>query len=856
MLAAARHPARQRTRALIVALLVNAATANYANSWAGRLHAGVTHPNPPPSPPRASPPPPPPPDAWGATLCPPGWNSAPNTTKCMRLLPDPETHAHCEHACAAHGGSLACIQTPAEDGLAATLTFTKFGSMIQSVWTGEYQYPPEPSIRFALETPNRSAAYTGQPHWGTCSNGQNTSFSGAAAGPLQFDNFNGAEDCMSRSMLGYYDESCATARPCLCEWGVATSPTYRDEVGPALASRAEDARESLFNTWWATHIVAAVLGSLPAVFTVLYIELCIVRAGWLTSCAGPEVSPPQMLTPTEKKLRDSIHLSLRRRMLQAGLSLWVGGVLVALSLPAQQMFANGAWPAFGCCDVPFGWPINWAMLRYPGILIFLLSIRPSDSGAIRMVSLGWLVLVAAQWGLAITYPPFWVVPGNRNFGVNLIIGIFRGIGLLGALICAVPEDPNAAWLFQQVAQPARLALRMLWWCIRLETILFGLEFFIDSVPYMNLPVPELVAEVGTPMVVAGAVVVVWGLVLAEPVRRFLQGMLGDVYDALGVGIVGHQDSSAATVIQTMVTGDAVAAVRDAYARLYTIKMSKLTKEDMRNNQDSGLFHKTEKAATHDLDAFLSHSWRDDKTMKWTRMLEYKAEFEAANGGREPRCWLDKACIDQSGDIDASLQALPIFLLSSRFFVVFVGDSYLKRMWCVLELFSFIKGGGSLERIVLKPLKDGAKADQLIATLDISAASCYLPEDRQRITAIVESSYGTSRQFNQSCRKILLEARRREKLKAWAGRAKKAAVVHDGDWYNELGRMGDAPADDTVGIAIDERASALPPYREPTRRPSLIEADAGKAATAEKEFLAEMRSSSPGVDEADESIQSI
>mgnify|MGYP004163327227 CR=1 FL=1 len=58
--------------------------------------------------------------------------------------------------------------------------------------------------------------------------------------------------------------------------------------------------------------------------------------------------------------------------------------------------------------------------------------------------------------IAITTPPFWVVPGNRNFGVNLIIGIFRGIGLLGALICAVPEDPNAAWLFQQVAQPARL----------------------------------------------------------------------------------------------------------------------------------------------------------------------------------------------------------------------------------------------------------------------------------------------------------------------------------------------------------------------------------------------------------------
>ena len=40
-----------RTRASSAPLLVNAATANYANSWAGRLHAGVTYPHPPPSPP-------------------------------------------------------------------------------------------------------------------------------------------------------------------------------------------------------------------------------------------------------------------------------------------------------------------------------------------------------------------------------------------------------------------------------------------------------------------------------------------------------------------------------------------------------------------------------------------------------------------------------------------------------------------------------------------------------------------------------------------------------------------------------------------------------------------------------------
>ena len=45
----------------------------------------------------------------------------------------------------------------------------------------------------------------------------------------------------------------------------------------------------------------------------------------------------------------------------------------------------------------------------------------------------------------------------------------------------------------------------------------------------------------------------------------------------------------------------------------------------------------------EVDAFISHSWRDDGTLKWQRMLEYKAAFADSHGGTEPRCWLDKVC---------------------------------------------------------------------------------------------------------------------------------------------------------------------------------------------------------------------
>ena len=45
----------------------------------------------------------------------------------------------------------------------------------------------------------------------------------------------------------------------------------------------------------------------------------------------------------------------------------------------------------------------------------------------------------------------------------------------------------------------------------------------------------------------------------------------------------------------------------------------------------------------EVDAFISHSWRDEGALKWQRMLEYKAAFADSHGGTEPRCWLDKVC---------------------------------------------------------------------------------------------------------------------------------------------------------------------------------------------------------------------
>ena len=73
--------------------------------------------------------------------------------------------------------------------------------------------------------------------------------------------------------------------------------------------------------------------------------------------------------------------------------------------------------------------------------------------------------------------------------------------------------------------------------------------------------------------------------------------------------------------------------------------------------------------------------------------------------------------------------------------------------CVLELFTFLRSGGSYSRIDVRPLDlDAAEA---VAFFDIRRANCFLSADRHALLAIVESSYGSFTLFNDACKKILL-----------------------------------------------------------------------------------------------------
>ena len=114
--------------------------------------------------------------------------------------------------------------------------------------------------------------------------------------------------------------------------------------------------------------------------------------------------------------------------------------------------------------------------------------------------------------------------------------------------------------------------------------------------------------------------------------------------------------------------------------------------------------------------------------------------------------MDKACIDQTS-IDANLAALPVFLSGCESLLVLAGATYPSRLWCIVELFVFLRVGHSRDRIDIRPLGD-EDVEAMIATFDANKARCFLEHDRERLLAVVEAGFGDIYAFNQSVKALM------------------------------------------------------------------------------------------------------
>ncbi|CAE7210962.1 PFOR [Symbiodinium sp. CCMP2592] len=75
-----------------------------------------------------------------------------------------------------------------------------------------------------------------------------------------------------------------------------------------------------------------------------------------------------------------------------------------------------------------------------------------------------------------------------------------------------------------------------------------------------------------------------------------------------------------------------------------------------------------------------------------------------SGPRNPTLWVDKLCIHQgdAGQKAAGIRALPFFVTQSSKFLMLYDGSYLDRLWCVVELATFVNSS-SCEHVCFVPL---------------------------------------------------------------------------------------------------------------------------------------------------------
>ena len=186
-----------------------------------------------------------------------------------------------------------------------------------------------------------------------------------------------------------------------------------------------------------------------------------------------------------------------------------------------------------------------------------------------------------------------------------------------------------------------------------------------------------------------------------------------------------------------------------------------------NSADTSMHELPIKCHLGQVDAFLSHSWHDDPAAKWQVLSEWADGF-AKEAGRPPILWFDKACLNQD-DIEAQLASLPIFLAGSRSLLCLVGPTYTQRVWCVMEVFTFLRMGGTQEKLQVCPVHETRAAnaglwgssssdDELLSvaldqfrSFDVAQCQCFDEGQLQHLLGVIELGFSSFDMFNSLVR---------------------------------------------------------------------------------------------------------
>ena len=447
-----------------------------------------------------------------------------------------------------------------------------------------------------------------------------------------------------------------------------------------------------------------------------------------------------------EKSRERLHARVSGALWQAG---WMIIWFSTMPFFGEVLVRIGAPPAMDIEQVVGGYLFHMALASCAWYCL-MLSVQPTEakriSGILRttMVTYGIIGIFIVMGSLS------WHRIGLTKYAIVCACG-----AICVFLFCV--SLAHSLWghrCFGGEPMPPRRMLRRTWLASRLVCLSLGIEWTaacIGGWTCWETGPKSGTCEVSRASLGAFGATSLLVAVISSPSIR------GRAYRWLGsLGKEGSAEQKAASVASLLGDTPFAEALSNAAARFRGQPLSTLTLEALLNNEpDASLYASTVPAKLGDVHAFASHSWSDDGNLKYEKLHEWAHEL---GGDGDKLVWIDKACIDQQ-NIDANLSCLPIFLSGCQQLLMLVGPTYTTRLWCVMELFIFMRikdlGATADSALAIKFLGNETVLFVLhLSHFDAAKAQCRYDRDRQRLLAVIEASFGTTAPFNQLVLEVL------------------------------------------------------------------------------------------------------
>ena len=666
----------------------------------------------------------------------------------------------CVGLCAADGGVPACPQNQSHFEQLLSVADGRY------VWVGMYQW-----------NTTLVRALAGELRLDRCVSGAATNYSDwltppdLRSDPKQCAIIAGASPTYS-GLINRPCESDAYWRgvPCLCEAGVASSE-WAEHVQVLRATIEDDYQGRSRSA--AVAFVVYTLVWLAYNTLVLFTSAGARRVLFGRRRAAAASTTAEKLADAQAA-GDRVRLRVSTAIRLVGSAMAILGIMplmVGFVTPLDSVIGTNLWGQIVCLF---------------GTAIWLCSLLPTDSCAIRgacaifVVLFGFLGVFNGMWLLTLLVA--WS-PGSIHFvimsGVSCIIATSASLSMSPALCCCKCSFTSPRW-----------SLRQLWRVLRLFYCALGtLYSYLSLSSIASLGAKGLYQDspIGVPATFGSICLYLIAASFTARNRARVVRWVGSL------GPRGDEQQQAAAVAALCGGGEPQEVLSNAASLFRCLSIDQLSPADLAasgatnsksatptaapaaartDGGDTTLAERTREAELGEVEAFLSHSWSDEMAapgQKHAALTTWAATCKTT-----PTIWLDKACIQQDA-IDEALACLPVFLAGCKRLVVVAGPTYVSRLWCVMELFTFVQMHGAVtapEHVDILPIGGAGATLETVAgwfsNFRGERAKCFKPADRQKLLAVVEASMGDFTVFNQIVRDLF------EK------RAHKAVLVLDPD----------------------------------------------------------------------------